>query len=141
MCVCVRVCSCCAGGVAAADDSTSSWSPERLQAGDLLDCLDTASHWCVAEVLKVLPEGAGIRVRYKGWGPRWDESLRYTSRRLAPLGSKNGRVGPSRMKQGEDLHIEEKVRRHSFSLFFCWGWAGVAVGVGVCCSALLRGFV
>ena len=51
-----------------------------------------------------------LRVRYKGWAPKWDETVKITSARIAPPGSRNAKEGPRQPKQGEDLTLEAKVR-------------------------------
>ncbi len=42
-----------------------------IAAGWLIDGRDTINNWCVCDVLKV-EEGA-VKVRYDGWGTKYDE--------------------------------------------------------------------
>ena len=82
------------------------WDPSKLEVGDIVDCRDSSRKWCVATVIE--RDGDNVRVRYKGWGSRWDDTLPITSDRIAPPDTKNPSDGPTRVKQGDDWEIEEK---------------------------------
>lgn len=82
------------------------WDPEALEVGDVVDCQDSVRKWCVATVVERKEDK--VRIRYKGWGARWDDTLPVTSNRIAKAGTKNAQAGPKRVKQGDDWPIEEK---------------------------------
>ena len=44
-----------------------------LQAGSYLDVKDTASSWCLAQVVKL--SGDQLRVHYDGWSEKYDEVI------------------------------------------------------------------
>ena len=82
------------------------WDPSKLEVGDIVDCKDQSHKWCVATVIE--RDGDNVKVRFKGWGSRWDDVLPITSDRIAPPQTKNPSDGPRRVKQGDDWEIEEK---------------------------------
>ena len=83
------------------------WDPAKLEVGDIIDCKDQSRKWCVATVIERTEDQ--VRVRYKGWGARWDDTLPVSSDRIAPPGtSPNLSDGPRRVQQGDDWEIEEK---------------------------------
>lgn len=63
----------------------NAWRFE-LQIGQLVDALDTDRHWYESRVVDVGP--VYVKVHYRGWTSKWDEWVRRTSTRLAPLHTK-----------------------------------------------------
>ncbi|POM65362.1 Hypothetical protein PHPALM_18931, partial [Phytophthora palmivora] len=64
------------------DIQENAWRFE-LQVGQLVDALDTDNHWYEARVLDM--DAVYVKVHYRGWTSKWDEWIRRTSGRLAPL--------------------------------------------------------
>ncbi|GMF46041.1 unnamed protein product [Phytophthora fragariaefolia] len=84
---------------AACDDKLAAWRCGKfyseiqanawrfeLQIGQLLDALDTDKHWYESRVVDM--DAVYVRVHYRGWTSKWDEWVRRTSARLAPLHTK-----------------------------------------------------
>ncbi|KUF75997.1 hypothetical protein AM587_10003692 [Phytophthora nicotianae] len=63
----------------------NSWRFE-LEIGQLVDALDTDKRWYESRIVDT--GAAYVKVHYRGWTSKWDEWLRRTSERLAPLHTK-----------------------------------------------------
>ncbi|KAL3667771.1 hypothetical protein V7S43_007321 [Phytophthora oleae] len=64
------------------DIQENAWRFE-LQIGQLVDALDTDRHWYESRIVDIGP--VYVKVHYRGWTSKWDEWVRRTSKRLAPL--------------------------------------------------------
>jgi len=58
----------------------------QLEVGQLIDALDTDKRWYESRIVDV--DAVYVKVHYRGWTSKWDEWLRRTSTRLAPLHTK-----------------------------------------------------
>ncbi|GMF29487.1 unnamed protein product [Phytophthora lilii] len=58
----------------------------QLQIGQLIDALDTDKRWYESRVVDL--DAVYVKVHYRGWTSKWDEWLRRSSLRLAPLHTK-----------------------------------------------------
>jgi hypothetical protein len=87
-------------------DAPVKWSAYSLCVDDWCDAQDNVSNWCVAQVcsfrsfrcdlMPVLGTGgvqvvaadiSTVRVHFKGWASKWDETLSRASNKLAELGT------------------------------------------------------
>ncbi|KAE9092251.1 hypothetical protein PF010_g17726 [Phytophthora fragariae] len=67
------------------DIQANAWRFE-LQIGQLVDALDTDKRWYESRIVDM--DAVYVKVHYRGWTSKWDEWLRRTSARLAPLHTK-----------------------------------------------------
>ena len=56
-----------------------------LSKGTYIDARDSMNNWCVAHILEVCNDDDTIKVRFDGWGSRWNEWYKFTSARIAPF--------------------------------------------------------
>lgn len=64
------------------DVQANAWRFE-LQIGQLVDALDTDKRWYESRIVDM--DAVYVKVHYRGWTSKWDEWMRRTSARLAPL--------------------------------------------------------
>eukprot|EP00939_MAST-03C_sp_MAST-3C-sp1_P000808 g808.t1 len=57
-------------------------SDSAIQVGDYVEILDTVRKWRVARVLQVDHKVGIVRIHYKGWASKWDETIEISSRRM-----------------------------------------------------------
>lgn len=50
--------------------------------GDFIEVLDTIKKWCVARVIEKDIEKKRVKVKYSGWGDKWNEYIDFSSPRL-----------------------------------------------------------
>lgn len=56
-----------------------------LTKGTYIDAKDSMSNWCVANIIEVCNDDDTIRVKFDGWGNRWNEWYKFTSSKIAPF--------------------------------------------------------
>jgi len=77
-----------------ADAEDDAWSPAKLQVGDWFDCKDRLGTWMIAQVIAKPADENELRIRFKGYGSRWDQTIKLSeTSRMAPLGSHDAASG------------------------------------------------